>query len=233
VYIYWGDCVLRAVLEESKEGYWLRMPVRVVYLRKSNTFVALIGSETENEYVYVFRSKRVKRFIKSLLNSLAEGYLRTDLPVAIPLVIELKKTKRGVFVAEDFYNDLLLTLFVLENIEKEYPVKGNNRLLILRRVSASVVRGSIYPPTEVKAVRFWRGDELLYEGYAGYDKRLKFKARFVRDLVQGVVLLQGVLTEVWKKLPEGEVRDVYLDVDVEKAVRLIEFKEPFDYVDIG
>jgi len=87
-----------------------------------------------------------------------------------------------------------------------------------------VVRGVVFPPADVKAVRFWGGGELLYECYVGYDKRIKFRGRFVRELVRGVTIIPASLTR------EGD--DDFLDAEVDRKIDLMELEEPHGYVDV-
>lgn len=217
-----------ALLEKCSEGLCLSVPASAgtdaILLHHGDTTIVLQCIEEDGRYWYIFSSLRVKRFYKSLLNSVESGYLKTDKNVVAPVYIPVEKTKHGLKVADEFYNDFLITLYVLEHLDEMFPVRGDERILLLRRVRAKVVRGVIHPPTDVKAIRFWEGDELLYEGNVGYDKRIKFKARFVRDLVPGVAVFRGKLVR--------EGRDEYLDVDVRTMIKLVEFREPYGYVDL-
>ena len=216
--------IMDVLLEKTDSGLRLILPADPLLLRQDDTVVVVPALKSKQKFVVLFTGNRVRRFVNNLLESLATGKIVADRQLDFPLSIPIAITKQGVIVDDKFYNDFLLTLYVLERLEEMVPRERNARHLVLRKAAPKVVRGLIVPPTDVKAVRFVRNGKVEYEGYVGNDKRIKFTTRYVRDIVTGVTIIPGVLEE--------KDNDLFLNVFVDQKKDLLKLREPYEYIEV-
>jgi len=128
---------MEAVLGLCDGGLCLAIPSQPLLLRRGATTIVVRGVRRGGRYVVVFSSPRVRRFFKSLLGSLEKGQMKAPRPLSPPVAIPVEVTKRGVVVADEFYNSFLVTLYTLEYLDELLQqAGGRERLLLLRRVSA-------------------------------------------------------------------------------------------------